>query len=454
MTPLLATVLALSPSLQQPLVQPNAELQAVDPPARLTINGSKLLEPSGEDIRLLGFNWQITHQNLDTDAAGVNMAQELTKVAPGANTVRLVGILWGNTPSYFQSPSQLLGSHISECMTDEPPYYFKEKCFDRLDAWVKQATDAGLWVILALRGEYVAGQDFYDRPGTVVFRNETLREMMYAMWAHVAEHYSTFERIAAYEILSEPRDKAIGSDVVNDFYAGGCAAVQAVDPRTPCIVGTRPYYKLYTVDENYLIKNNSNVIYTFDYFNPENFVFGRGMAYNQKYPCKDLYKGFAFDVCSTWGVSSNEPISFDRVWHEHNIATFLGQYEDRVPIFANQWDVVYGVSVEQGRYAYMSDFMSVMADHGMGWCWWVAFGGNSGNTFSKGSSEVIFRLTNGSYMLDQAALDTMAPFLQPQAPPPPSPPPDACQSWCAGHDKPWDIKCYWQSCNACSECDS
>ena len=93
----------------------------------------------------------------------------------------------------------------------------RSECFENLDPWVRSATDAGLWVVLAVRGEYIAGQNFESEPGSVVFRNETLKSMMFAMWKHVAAHYASFDRIAAYEILSEPRDKTIGADVVRDF---------------------------------------------------------------------------------------------------------------------------------------------------------------------------------------------------------------------------------------------
>ena len=61
--------------------------------------------------------------------------------------------------------------------TDSPPHYFNDECFADLDAWVKSATDAGLWVILAVRGEYVAGQLYASEPGSVVFRNETLQQV-------------------------------------------------------------------------------------------------------------------------------------------------------------------------------------------------------------------------------------------------------------------------------------
>lgn len=101
---------------------------------------------------------------------------------------RLVGVLWDNNdpPNH---PS-------SDCMTNEPPHYFNDACFDTLDPWVKTATDNGIWVVLAVRAQVGAGQYYDTRPGTVVFRNSTLKMMFYAMWSHVADHYASFDRIA------------------------------------------------------------------------------------------------------------------------------------------------------------------------------------------------------------------------------------------------------------------
>jgi hypothetical protein len=54
-----------------------------------------------------------------------------------------------------------------------------------------------------------------------------------------------------YEILSEPRDKNVSVQAVRSLYAGGCAATRVVDPRTPCMVGAAPFYKLWTFRETY-----------------------------------------------------------------------------------------------------------------------------------------------------------------------------------------------------------
>lgn len=385
-----------------------------------------------------GFNWQIGRQRPGD-------GELMHRVAPGANLVRLVGVLWGNTRGYqgasapaasrvtlprpprdddelLDDPRLLwpeeptLGS-ISDCLTETPPHFFNDDCFIDLDAWVRDAAAADLWIILAVRGMYVAGQDYVDNPQSVVFRNETLRSMMYAMWTHVASHYASFENIAAYEILSEPRDKDIDAATVNAFYTGGCNAVQSADPRTPCIVGTAPYYKLYTFGESTMIPSNPNIIYTFDYFNPDSFVFGKDElpSYNATYPCKDLYKGWS-QVCRTWGVQTlRDPIRFDRAWHQHNVDTFLApiQRKYQVPLLANQWEAVHGLSRAAGRFEYMADFMDVMEQAHVHWAWWTYIGGDAGDQWKHGSSEVVYRKTDSSLMLDDDALSTMAPFLVP-----------------------------------------
>jgi hypothetical protein len=391
-------------------------------PLRLRVNGSSLVDPSGTNIRLTGFNWQIGR-------TGPTPGADMQQWAPHANMARLVGVLWGNTRPLQQHPNK-------ECMTYTAPNYFNDKCFEDLDPWVKSATDAGLWVILAVRGEFIAGQDYATDPGSVVFRNATLQKMMFAMWRHVAGHYRTFDRIAAYELLSEPRDKEVSADKVRDVYEGACASAQQADPNTPCLVGGTPYYKLWTFGDNTILRNNTDVIYTFDYFNPDAYVFARDgttsafradggplrrssslsariSTYGQRYSCQSLYAGWEEQVCPTWNVSSPESlISFDRAWHEHNLRTFALPLRDRfrVPLLINQFEVVHGVTETNGRYSYIEDLLSLAQDLEIGWAWWTWEGGNSGG-WSQGSSEIVFRWPNNSIMVDELALKSMAPYF-------------------------------------------
>jgi hypothetical protein len=367
-------------------------------PLRLTVNGTALVD-GATTVLLEGFNWQLGRTGPDPGA--------LTKqLAPRANTARIVGILWGNTKPLSHHPNE-------ECLTNTPPNYFNDACFGKIDALVKSATDAGLWVILAARGEFVAGQDYDSDPESSIFRNETLRNMSYAMWRHVTAHFKSWDRIAALEVLSEPRDKTVDPAAVHDFYEGGCDAIHAVDPRTPCMVGAAPYYKLWNFDDRVLIRDSKNVIYTFDYFTPDAFVFGKTGSgavptYGQSYPCATLYSGWVKKVCPTWHAGGNIP--FNASWHAHNFATYVETLQQtyNVPVFMNQFEVVHGITEAHGRFAYVEDLLRVARGHGVGFAWWTWAGGND-KGWSHGSSEIVFRWPNSSIMIDHAMLDTLFP---------------------------------------------
>ena len=55
----------------------------------------------------------------------------------------------------------------------------------RQEVHVVQSAPAPEGWVLAVRGEYVAGQKFDTDPGSSIFRNATLANMSFAMWRHV-----------------------------------------------------------------------------------------------------------------------------------------------------------------------------------------------------------------------------------------------------------------------------
>lgn len=59
-------------------------------PRRLRVNGSTLLDPDGNSIRLTGFNWQ-------TRRIGDEPGALMRKIVPRANVARIVGVLWDNS---------------------------------------------------------------------------------------------------------------------------------------------------------------------------------------------------------------------------------------------------------------------------------------------------------------------------------------------------------------------
>ena len=98
-----------------------------------------------------------------------------------------------------------------------------------------------------------------------------MRAQIFTMWCFLAARYASFDRIAAYEILSEPRMVPPGEPLgpsLADFYEEGCAAVHSQDPRTPCLVGPAKIYDIYNVTAGMPLLKNPNVIYTADFFEP------------------------------------------------------------------------------------------------------------------------------------------------------------------------------------------
>lgn len=142
--------------------------------------------------------------------------------------------------------------------------------------------------------------------------------------------------------MSEPRDKGISKQELNDFYTQGCNVTQAsdVDPNTPCMVGSRSYYKLWDFDDSVIIQGNPNVLYTFDYFVPEHYVFGDGKipSYPGKYACSDLYPGWV-DQCCPGGQSGKDmQLTFDKNWTRNNILKFAEPVRSKyqIPLMINQ----------------------------------------------------------------------------------------------------------------------
>lgn len=119
-----------------------------------------------------------------------------------------------------------------------------------LDRLIAEATAAGLWVILTARAHYIADDDL---EGDDLWRSPTLRRRFLAMWGWVAARYSSYQRIAGYEILSEPRTRETAPEHVSALMRDGCDAVHARDPRALCVVGPAPYYKVFNFDERILL---------------------------------------------------------------------------------------------------------------------------------------------------------------------------------------------------------
>jgi len=86
-----------------------------------------------------------------------NDVSTLRRALPGANLVRFVALLWHDS---------VKESDGMECSTeDEATGFLSAACLDAMDSLIRQATERGLWVIIAARAKYAAGWDWpYPSP--------------------------------------------------------------------------------------------------------------------------------------------------------------------------------------------------------------------------------------------------------------------------------------------------
>lgn len=187
MPPLAAALAALAAAAAGPPAGTAPPLAAL--PQRLQVNGSRVLLPDGSPTQLRGFDWYYT------PVGGCKWVEPtdgrtIKSLLPQTNLIRSVLVHWWDS-----------AGAASDCFDSGAPGYLKPQCVEGFDKVIQWATGAGLWTTITVRSSIGAG----GNGGPHVFTNATLRGQLFTVWRFLAARYATVDRIAAYEILSEPR---------------------------------------------------------------------------------------------------------------------------------------------------------------------------------------------------------------------------------------------------------
>lgn len=214
-----------------------------DGAARLSVSGSRVLDPQGHDIVLRGYSWGQWGTAQPGDAAA-NAAQ-------GANSVRLPLRWWGDYKTAgidsrdVAAPGHIDPSHLA--------------ALDQDIAW---AAAQHLWVVLFVDSNF--GQGAGGRTDNF-WTDAPMKQQFIEVWKFLAARYRDRPYIGAYELLPEPNPPGVGDAAVKDFYDSVIAAVRTVDPHTPVVVGPNDDYSLKRLTAAHTTVDK-NVIYTGDYF--------------------------------------------------------------------------------------------------------------------------------------------------------------------------------------------
>lgn len=235
-------------------------------PARLTLDGARMLAPDGSALTLRGMNEGTWGEMRSGDAAAI--------AAQGGKVVRVLIRWWGLYG----------GADVESRALDNAPGHFKPDHLAQFLKEVQWCIDAGLWVIPVIdsncgqnglqdaamaqycdaSGSFPGGRNFWtDLSQRAVFKEA---------WVYLAGVLKNYPKIAFYELLPEPlagRDASHGAEV-SAFYQELMAAIEdsAGDKRTPFLVGARDAYNINLCDEAYIpaARWANRVVYTGNLF--------------------------------------------------------------------------------------------------------------------------------------------------------------------------------------------
>ncbi len=110
----------------------------------------------------------------------------------------------------------------------------KSDAFNRLDWFVENCSQRGIYVILDMHGAFGSqngmGHSGEVNDGSQLYGNETNREKTLWLWEKIAEYFNGNPAVAAYDILNEPGVKAAATNSVQwDFYDEIYNRIRAMD---------------------------------------------------------------------------------------------------------------------------------------------------------------------------------------------------------------------------------
>jgi endoglucanase len=176
-----------------------------------------------------------------------------------------------------------------------------------LDAVVKQATAAGLNVIL--------DEHDYERFGV---DPDACRPKLLAFWEQIGSRYRNAPRSVLFEILNEPNGE-LTPDRWNALLAEALAVIRRSNPTRTVVIGPASYNTYPALGDLQLPEKDHNIIVTVHYYNPLRFTHqGAAWASPEIQAGINIHWGSEadravvdqdFDAIAAWGKAHHRPIS-------------------------------------------------------------------------------------------------------------------------------------------------
>ena len=265
---------------------------------------------------------------------------------------------------------------FDQIVLEEKPGVYRERTFEKVDAFIGWCRKYGLNVVLNL---HKAIGNYCDIPEKVQLLDDpALQERFVNLWLEIERRYHDFPGLA-FELLNEVRD--VDPEKWNDLAERTIKAIREKNPDRWLVVGPVSWNnppglpKLRVWDDPHLV-------YTFHMYFPHDFTHQRGVL--QAGPLYWNQTVYYPDANSDRLRHHPDPRPFDKAW----LAEAMRPCFDWVEAHPGKilWNGEFGTirhAPKASRIAYMRDVISLCKEHGIPYCVWNYLSTpNDGNRFS------------------------------------------------------------------------
>ncbi|MBD3232484.1 MAG: cellulase family glycosylhydrolase [candidate division Zixibacteria bacterium] len=218
----------------------NSRQENVPPPKPtdfLRIEGKKIIDETGNEIFLRGFNIGPVKF-----ASYKDRDNSLEKIDAFNDAMLKNYISEWDIKNMKDMGANVLRAHsyLRFYTLETEPYQYDEGYIKTLDDLIDMAYAQGIYVIITMTG---AGQNTHQNTtnqlGNSLWTNKDLRKRVIAAWRYLAEHFANHPGVAGYDILNEPRPGS--KEALHSFYEEVVKAIRQVD-RNHIIVLSAHYF--------------------------------------------------------------------------------------------------------------------------------------------------------------------------------------------------------------------
>jgi hypothetical protein len=273
-----------------------------------TVSGDRILDPSGQPLRLRGFDVQWWVPVTDQDAADIQ--------ALGANCVRY---MFGYNPKGTYDPAQIA----------------------EVERQIRSFTRRGIWVIPVLYEFEVKGASPAEKKSGP-WSTPPMNDEFLALWTDLIGRLKDDPFVAAWEPINEPHD--VPAAVASAWYRALIPQLRKIDPDRPIVVEGANYSHAEDLTPEFKM-DDPNIIYAFHFYDPYEYTTDLRIP-PLAYP-------------GPWG----------KAWLEKKIQPAL-RFRDtfHVPVWCGEWGTK---TAAPGYDRWLGDVFDILEQNHLDWCVWA-----------------------------------------------------------------------------------